>query len=427
MQPISMKTRLALSMESSALPEDVEINPLTELTTNELTEALADLSDSGTEVQRQEETVDVLVDTETSMENFYRGIDALQAKYGSMNPAAAHMYHIGLEDRIRHIPIVSKDQLFLSLEAFGGSGSAEQATDASKKSLLEKLKAIWTAVYNTVQEMLKAGLQFARDLVDTGKRLEKSAMQLKAVAGKITSEAGGQVSLGRHGKQLVIAGSMPSDPTHVFAVMKQAADQVEGFTKSYQVALLPVTTMINTGNVTNEKLETATKAIAEKGVMIKPSSLDLPGNRKLVIEVDDSKLGSIDTMAQAATARIVVDKQEDPGEVQVWTKAQILAVAEQAAALARNISEVNREYRAIVEEKLTFARKGSEIVSKSTTMSSEDIAAAKKTLSKLSQITKASLGAMQPLISLAAHVNGAAINAGFICVKAHQAAGKSAE
>ncbi|MGG4591790.1 hypothetical protein ACLPJK_26385 [Pseudomonas aeruginosa] len=415
----SLLNRLSVSLESSEMPENVEINPVTTNTVTELTEVLDDLVDETVEVKTASDVVTTLGDAAVSMEGYLNVLNTFKAD-GGMTPQTAAMYNHGLSDRLSGIPLARKENLFVSLEAFGGSGEKALAHEASTKGLLQKLRDLWTAIYNAVSAFLSKVKTWAKGLLSVGDALIKSGKSLTQAAGLVKTESKETFDTGRRGKTIAISGHIPSDPATVLTVLIGALEEaLVGYPTQYSKLIAPVSRLLGNGDTfTSEELNKAVEEAVGVAKGFESSEHELPGGVKYVITANPN-VSSASDLHKALTSSLVSETAEAPPAIQLWSKNDLIKVGDGVERLGGVIKRYESKFESAVTAQEKFLKEGSKLVSGNKEFTKDEASAAKQILSEFSKLAHGAIGASPEVVAHAGRVSKALVAVGLAMVSKH--------
>lgn len=225
----SIKDRLVASLESSALPEDVEINPVTNNTETELDKALEAVDSAEVEVTESEAAEDTLTAAAEGVEEATDMMEEEIAEKGEVSVESYRSLNLAIKNAVRGLPggvqLVQahsvSNESFVSLDKVVVSA---EALDKAKEILMK----LWNAVKDAAEKVWTAIKDWFGQLTASGDWLIKAADDLKKRAGAIQGKSAknGEVSVAPQLKALVVGNDSVKEGATVVNAVKSAADSV---------------------------------------------------------------------------------------------------------------------------------------------------------------------------------------------------------
>lgn len=218
---------------------------------------LAEVAEAELKQDEIKRDCDVLVEGQTAMEA-YMDLLAEASENGGISAQTASFMRVGLE---RYESLFGMDEgLTPANEAFGGTGSRQQATEVSLEAIKEVLDRGWEAVKAAFKALVNAMKDLYARITNAGGKLEKRANELKAKAKSMSGARQTQDKITISGAAKLFAdGQWAGDDV---AMMKGfLGESLERFPEAVVKYAMNAATEINKFKPENESADAAIKAI----------------------------------------------------------------------------------------------------------------------------------------------------------------------
>lgn len=291
-----------LSIESgAAAPEDdsdhtyigaEEFTVVTDETTTELEESLADTA----------EKVEKMQAADTAAEKVAEAVDSLESNLGQLRAMAAagqpldhsglrwYLQNMALAVEARDLPIrLARDEIEALQYSFESNQLTDYTAEAEEKTgnVLTRLWQVLVAAFNAARTAIKQFFgtigRSADAIVTGGQQLQRLAAKTKGEAKKKEIRAGGYGRLAGEGG-LNPAGNIDK------ALSVFDGDFTTKILDPMKKALSPLTTLMTTGGPVSGDTSSSTLQAKLAGVGLTNTTLELPGGVKAELKADGDKL-----------------------------------------------------------------------------------------------------------------------------------------